>query len=111
MRRLVTLLVGLCIISAPSGRPHQPAPRNSARRMPQRLAGTVQDSLGRPVAGAKVSLQSAAGKVVAKTATDAQGHFSFARVNPGTYAVMATKQSFKPAIKIAAVGAWKASRS
>ena len=98
MRRLVTLLVGLCIIAAPVAATPASAAEH-ARRTPQRLAGTVQDSLGRPVAGAEVSLQSAAGKVVGKTASDAKGHFSFDTVNPGTYAVTANKQSFKPAIK------------
>ncbi len=81
MRRLVTLLVGLCIISAPAAAPASAA--EHTRRTPQRLAGTVQDSLGRPVAGAKVSLQAANGKVVAKTRSDAKGRFAFARVNPG----------------------------
>ena len=106
MRRLVTILVGLCVISGPkcglaagAGAP--------GKRAPQRLAGLVQDSLGRPVAGAEVSLQAASGRVIAKARSDAQGRFYFDKVVPGTYAVIVTKQSFKPAMKVAAVGAGK----
>ncbi|HEV3109504.1 MAG TPA: TonB-dependent receptor [Candidatus Binataceae bacterium] len=106
MRRLVTILVGLCVISGPkyglaagAGAP--------GKRAPQRLAGLVQDSLGRPVAGAEVSLQAASGRVIAKARSDAQGRFYFDKVVPGTYAVIATKQSFKPAMKVAAVRAGK----
>ena len=80
MRRLVTLLVGLCIISGPVAAPAGAA--EHVRRTPQRLSGTVQDSLGRPVAGAKVSLQAAAGKIVAKTTADARGRFSLPRFVP-----------------------------
>src|SRR5208337_5160686 len=104
MRRIFAALLGFCVIAGLVGGSSANA-ADGAKHRPQRLAGTVQDSLGRPVAGAEVSLQAANGKVVARTRSDAKGRFAFARVNPGTYAVMATKQSFKPAMKIAAVGA------
>jgi len=106
MRRIFAPLLGFCLIAGLVGGPSASA-ANGTKHRPQRLAGTVQDSLGRPVAGALVSLQAANGKVVARTHSDAKGRFAFARVNPGTYAVMAAKQSFKPAIKVAAVGAGK----
>ena len=48
--------------------------------------------MGRPVAGAKVSLQAASGKVVAKTAHRSEGPLFICQgVYPGTYAVMATE--------------------
>ena len=104
MRRLVIVLVGFYLISGPNyafaagaGRP--------GRRMPQRVVGLLQDSLGRPVAGAEVSLQAASGAVIATARSDSKGRFYFDKVVPGTYAVTAKKQSFKPALKIAAVRA------
>jgi outer membrane receptor protein involved in Fe transport len=104
MRRLVVLLLGVSIIAGtnvPLGAAEH------AKGQPQRLAGTVQDSLGQPVPGAEVSLQAANGQVVAKTRSDAKGAFSFDKVVAGTYAVTATRQSFKPAIKITVVTAGK----
>ena len=107
MRRIFVPILGLCVIAGLVGGPSATSAANNAKRRPQRVAGTVQDSLGRPVAGAEVSLQTSSGKIVGKTRSDAKGRFSFATVNPGTYAVTANKPSFKPAIKIAAVAAGK----
>ena len=106
MRRIFTPLLGFCLIAVLVVGPSTSAADGTKYR-PQRLAGTVQDSLGRPVSGAEVILQEADGKVVARTRSDAKGRFAFARVNSGTYAVVATKQLFKPAMKIAAVRAGK----
>lgn len=100
MRRLAAVFTVLCIM-LPS------ADSATAAAHPQQLSGTVQDSLGRPVAGAEVTLQAASGKVVARMRADAQGRFFFDKVPPGTYAVAAAKQNFKPAIKIVALKAGK----
>ena len=50
MRRIFVPILGLCVIAGLVGGPSASA-ANNAKRRPQRLAGTVQDSLGRPVAG------------------------------------------------------------
>jgi outer membrane receptor protein involved in Fe transport len=97
MRRFVTLSVGFCMIMATAGA----AQAAGAHR--QRLTGMVQDSLGRPVAGAEITLQTAGGKIVARTRSDAKGGFFFSRIAPGTYALTASKRSFKPAIRITPV--------
>ena len=69
----------------------------------QRVAGTVNDALGRAVAGVKVNLQAPDGHVVAKRATDQAGHFAFPGVAPGLYAVVAHKVNFTPATAIVTV--------
>ncbi|MGO9056111.1 MAG: TonB-dependent receptor [Candidatus Binataceae bacterium] len=102
MRRIFALLLGFCVIAGFMGGSSASA-ADAAKRSQQWVAGTVRDSLGRPVAGAEVSLQAANGKVVARARSDAKGRFSFARVTRGTYAVLATKRSFKPAMKVVAV--------
>jgi outer membrane receptor protein involved in Fe transport len=103
MRRLATVFAVFCImLPLIDGAEAWAVP---AKRAPQRLSGTVQDSLGRPVADAEVKLQGASGQIIARTRADAQGRFSFNQVPPGTYAVTAAKQNFKSAIKIVAVTA------
>lgn len=77
----------------------------SGNKAGQRITGTVKDALGRPLGAADVSLQASDGRVVAKTVSDAQGQFSFARVAQGTYAVVAKKATFKTATTIASVTA------
>ncbi|HKD68776.1 MAG TPA: TonB-dependent receptor [Candidatus Binataceae bacterium] len=106
MRRLFTLLAGLCIVLAPNSAAAL-GPGAHSNKAPQRLSGKIQDSLGRPVAGADLSLQAASGKILAHARSDAQGRFSFDNVPAGTYAVTASKSDFKPAIKIAVVAPGK----
>jgi outer membrane receptor protein involved in Fe transport len=106
MWKFITLMAGLCIISSPA----LGAGANITQRAggTAKLSGTVQDSLGRPIAGAQVELQGPDGKIAARTRTDAQGRFSFARLPAGTYALMATGPQFKPATKIVALTRGKA---
>jgi outer membrane receptor protein involved in Fe transport len=59
------------------------------------IQGQVNDTLGRPVAGANVTLKSVTGEVVGHAASDAQGHFTFSTVAPGTYAVLSDKAGFE----------------
>lgn len=67
------------------------------------VTGAVNDALGRPLAQVKLELRSAAGKTVGRATSDAQGRFSFRRVEPGIYAVIARKKGFKPATAIITV--------
>ncbi|MGH7906582.1 MAG: carboxypeptidase regulatory-like domain-containing protein, partial [Candidatus Binataceae bacterium] len=64
------------------------------------LTGTVQDTLGRPISGAEVSLRAPDGREVAKTRTNKTGRFAFGAVAPGNYAVLANKKGFTPATAI-----------
>jgi tetratricopeptide (TPR) repeat protein len=53
------------------------------------IRGRVLNGSGYPVAGATVSLQSSRGQGSLKTATDAQGRFSFQKQDAGTYKLFA----------------------
>ena len=70
---------------------------------PHEVDGTVNDALGRPLAGAKINLQTAEGKVIGSTRSDRQGHFTFKGIAPGTYAVVADKPSFEAGTGIVTV--------
>jgi outer membrane receptor protein involved in Fe transport len=74
----------------------------------QSLSGTVEDSLGRPIKGAKVTLKGANGRAVASGITDAQGRFIFAAVATGTYELDTNHGGFKPGVSIVAVGGKRA---
>jgi len=57
------------------------------------LSGTVLDEKGAPVAGASVSVASPTG--VARSATDANGKFSFLALSPDTYVVSIEKAGYE----------------
>ncbi len=84
--------------------------RASASERGPAVAGTVKDSLGRPLAGVQVELEARGGARVAATRSGAAGEFSFARIAPGTYAVAARAPAFKPAVAIATVTAGHTAR-
>jgi outer membrane receptor protein involved in Fe transport len=69
------------------------------------ISGTVKDSLGRPIPGANLTLQTPRGAVVARTQSASDGTFVFRDVAPGAYAVLADHPNFKPATKIVTVAA------
>ncbi|HKB58632.1 MAG TPA: TonB-dependent receptor [Gallionellaceae bacterium] len=62
-----------------------------------RISGVVRDATGKPVGGAQLSLQTADGKTVAKTASAADGSFAFAPVPAGRYSVVGGKAGFRTA--------------
>ncbi|MFM0108076.1 carboxypeptidase-like regulatory domain-containing protein, partial [Paraburkholderia rhynchosiae] len=68
------------------------------------VGGLVTDSLGKPVAGANVVLQTATGASAGTTKTDAGGHFSVQDVAPGTYAIVVTATGFASGSSIATTG-------
>ncbi|MDR3418783.1 MAG: TonB-dependent receptor [Nevskia sp.] len=70
------------------------------------LNGTVTDKDGKPIAGAKVQLSNAGGKVVAQSQTDSQGQYSINGITPGSYSVSASKSGgyISAAVEIAAGG-------
>jgi outer membrane receptor protein involved in Fe transport len=59
------------------------------------VAGLVQDSLGRPIAGAALSLRTVTASVIGHALSDASGRFVFSGVAQGTFAIQAEKSGFQ----------------
>ncbi len=70
---------------------------------PREVDGIVNDSLGRPLVGASVSLKNADGQTVADTRSDSLGHFHFNNIMSGTYSVSADQPSFQTGTGIVTV--------
>lgn len=64
------------------------------------ISGIVQDSLGRPIAGATLNLKTVTAKVISSTQSNAEGRFIFNNIAHGTYAVQADKAEFQTGISI-----------
>jgi Carboxypeptidase regulatory-like domain len=62
------------------------------------LSGTVNDSSGSPVAGARISASDIFTGQTVETRTDASGHYSVSKLGPGNYEVTAVAEGF-PASK------------
>jgi outer membrane receptor protein involved in Fe transport len=69
------------------------------------IQGTIKDALGRPLSGASLILKSPDDTIVGKTKSDADGHFVFSSVAPGTYAVLAENPGFQASTAIVTVEA------
>ena len=67
------------------------------------IRGQIQDALGRPIAGATLSLKTVEGTVVGQAQSDAAGHFAFSGIPQGTYAVIADKTGFQTGTAIVTV--------
>ena len=59
------------------------------------IQGLVKDALGRPIAGANVTLKSATGEVIGSVTSDAAGRFSFSNATPGAYTVLSDKSGYE----------------
>jgi len=59
------------------------------------ISGTITDSAGAVLAGAKVSLVNEAALEVRETVTNSSGYFTFSAVTPGSYTVSAEAKGFK----------------
>lgn len=77
----------------------QKAPKEAA----EKIAGTIKDALGRPIAGVSIELQDSSGKPAAKTRSDKNGDFSLRAPKPGVYAIIARQSGFKPGTQIVTV--------
>jgi outer membrane receptor protein involved in Fe transport len=101
VRKLAILVLGVIALQvmAPSGAMAAPAANVSRFR----LAGTVTDTLGRPLPGADVALQMHNGHVESRSRTNSGGHFAFRDIPPGTYAAVANKAGFTTAVAIVTV--------
>ncbi|MFZ0500037.1 MAG: TonB-dependent receptor [Steroidobacteraceae bacterium] len=58
------------------------------------ISGVVQDARAKPVAGARVSLQSLASGVIRTAKTDTYGQFDFPNVELGTYRLAVSRKGF-----------------
>jgi Carboxypeptidase regulatory-like domain len=58
------------------------------------LSGTVNDSSGSPVAGARISVNNVFNGQTLETRTDASGHYSVSKLGPGNYEVTAVAEGF-----------------
>ncbi|HET6464471.1 MAG TPA: TonB-dependent receptor, partial [Nitrospiria bacterium] len=67
------------------------------------IRGVVKDSIGKPIAGVTLRLQSEDGKVLGQTQSGEDGQFAFADVPPGTFAVVGEKAEFEPGTAIVSV--------
>jgi hypothetical protein len=63
------------------------------------VSGAVRDTAGEPQIGAQVQLLKPDMTVVASAYTNSKGHFVFASVLPGSYAVKAIGSSFLPSLR------------
>src|SRR5499426_4687367 len=63
------------------------------------LSGTVHDSQGGAVAGAKVMLKDAGGTVQLETTTNSEGFYTFPIIQPSTYTVTIEATGFKKSVK------------
>ncbi len=105
MRRGFTLNVGICAILILLDMTPAARAAGSVHSSSQRVTGTVTDALGRPVNGAELIFQSQDGHIIARANSERSGHFEFAGIRPGTYAIVANKQGFATATSIVTVTA------
>jgi Carboxypeptidase regulatory-like domain len=69
------------------------------------LSGTVTDSLGSPVANAKISVNNVFTGQSVEIRTDASGHYSVSKLGPGNYEVSASAEGFSTATSRVALAA------
>ena len=67
------------------------------------VAGSVHDSLGRPLARVAISLESADGQTISSSTSDTVGRFQLWGYKPGTYAIVARIEGFATAKKVVIV--------
>ena len=102
MRRFILILLGLCAIQSLVMSSLVAAAQRHIRAR-QTVVGVVRDALGRPLAGADLTLQTYNGRIIAHARTDMAGHFLFEPVPPGTYMMLANKHGFQTATLIVPV--------
>ena len=88
MRRLLGILTLIAMLSLA-------LPGAYAQSIFADLSGTVTDTSGAVVPGAKVTVQNAASKVARRVTSDKNGFFSLSQLPAGTYNVIAEAQGFQ----------------
>src|SRR5208283_1069735 len=69
------------------------------------IQGTIKDALGRPLSRASLILKAPDETIMGQTKSNADGHFVFSGVKPGTYAVLAEKPGFQASTAVVTVEA------
>jgi len=101
MRRVFILLMTTCICAGLTDALAYGSTKSAATKS---IAGIVEDSIGRPIAGVAVKLVNSDNRDIARTITNSAGHFRFAHVPAGTYELLAEAKTFKPGIQIVTIG-------
>jgi tetratricopeptide (TPR) repeat protein len=68
---------------------------NSSVQTHPSVSGTIFDAENHPLSGAEVSLEDTESAKTLSCATDAQGHFQFAAVLPGSYTLRAKRDGYR----------------
>ena len=102
IRTISVLMLSLAGISAGFGQAPARTPSPSAtqtHRVPATTAsvrGTIVDPTGALIPGATVNLMTPSGSVVATTASDTAGAYTFPNLTPGNYVIHAEFAGFAP---------------
>jgi outer membrane receptor protein involved in Fe transport len=67
------------------------------------IVGAVQDSLGRPVTGAVVSLRTASDREIGRAVTDRYGRFRISAPALGTFELLTKAKGFRPGVHIVTI--------
>jgi outer membrane receptor protein involved in Fe transport len=59
------------------------------------IKGQLRNAGGHPIAGANITLKSAAGEVIGNTTSNEEGNFNFSAIAPGTYVVLSDKAGYE----------------
>jgi outer membrane receptor protein involved in Fe transport len=81
----------------------QPAVAQTAQT--GQLSGQVRDALDRPIAGAQVRLENAAGQIVGRAISGVDGRFALGDIPAGTYSLIAEQSDFQIGTAIVTVRA------
>ena len=92
----VIFIAGLASAQPAASQASADRPAAQSPQAPGSVGGTVKDASGSVVAGAVVTLETAASAARRMTATDQTGSFHFAEVQPGTYTVTVAALGFAP---------------
>ncbi|MGH7778621.1 MAG: TonB-dependent receptor [Candidatus Binataceae bacterium] len=95
MRRLEVAAVWIALIAMIMAIAKTAWAQEPSKGADRKIAGTIDDAIARPIAGALIELQDSGGKSVAKTESDQSGRFSIKAPQSGLYAIIVKKSGFK----------------
>ena len=81
------------------------APAHATAIQAGQIDGLINNALGQPLAAVLVQIQSANGKIIASTHSDAAGHYHFSALQPGVYALIASIPGYHNGTDIASLTA------